>query len=310
MELALLLLAVGDLQCLELASRLLVDSSAHEHVVIISHADLRHGNPVVLVDAKDGRENNDEDKRGEKRSDVASKHRVVGPSAGDVENTAGLAGGDEPSDDGANETENGRQGCGPAVLTTPEKSESGRDDGGRDQNTHENVEVSHADAVDRQADGDAADDESVDDHDDVRHPDKTLSTRLGVEIGTVNVVGCNRGHGDELRVERAGDGKEDHDQSSNSTTLAEESDSGVGEDETSRDVGLGHAVGVGRPHGVVLEGEGAETHGGGGQPRDGEPCQASHDVPGERMDRGSSNRLCSCVSCGYLYISMVLITLL
>ncbi|PNY20567.1 Uncharacterized protein TCAP_07380 [Tolypocladium capitatum] len=255
-----------------------------QKVVVVCPADGQHRLPVVLFEAEDEAEHGDEDEGRQQRGDVAREHGVVGAGALDVERAARLARGDEPGGDGAGGAEDGRERGRPAVLAAPEQRQRRRDDGGGDEDAHEQVQVAHGDAVVPQADGDAADDGGVGGHGHVRHPDEQLAAGVGAEVGAVDVVGEDGRRGDELRVEGRRDGQEDHDEGRDGAALAEERDGGVGQGKAGRDVGLAHAVGVGREARAGLEGQRGQAQRRGRQPGDGEPGGAADDVPGEGVD--------------------------
>jgi len=118
----LLLVLELDLRLVVAAGDLLeVNTSSIRDIVVITLADLHHGLPVVLVQAKDQCEDGDQGDGREQRGNVASQHGVVGPGAGHVERAALLLGSDEPGDEGADEAEDGRERRCPLVLAGPKQ---------------------------------------------------------------------------------------------------------------------------------------------------------------------------------------------
>lgn len=107
----------------------------------------------------------------------------------------------------------------------------------------------------------------------------------------VNVVGIDGRDGNQLSRCSRRDGHEDQDEGADGSGLAQKSNGGVGQNQTGRDIGRVHAVGVGREGRAALKSESTQTHGGGAQPGDGEPGESANNVSGEGGDGVSSNGL-------------------
>lgn len=84
---------------------------------------------------------------------------------------------------------------------------------------------------------------------------------------------------------------EDHDECADRARFAQQSDGRVREHQARGDIGRQHSVGVCWECRSTLEGQGRKTHGGGTEPRDGEPGETADDVTGKGVD----GRRCDCL---------------
>lgn len=268
-----------------------VNASLAGDVVVVALADRQHALPVVVVHAKDEGEDGDEDDGRQECGHVARQHGVVGSGAGNVQGAAVLLGRDEPGDEGHGKAKDGGETGSPLVLARPDQGQRGGQDGRRDDDAHHDVEVAHRDAGIPQTDRKGRDEEGVGDDEDVAHVDQALAAGLGVEVGAVEIVREDGACGNQLGGCGARDGHEDDQEGGHGTTLAQKSDSGVRKHQAGADFGVRHALGVGGKGWVRLERNTGETHGCGGQPRDGKPTKAAEDVSGEGMNGRGRNCL-------------------
>jgi len=142
-----------------------------------------------------------------------------------------------------------------------------------------------------QTNREGGDEKAVPDNDGVAHVDEPLAAGVGIEVGAVQIVSADGADGDQLAGGGAGDGHEDNQKSRDSTALAEQGHGGVREHQAGADIAISHAVRVGGEQRRVLHGQGGETHGGGRQPRDGEPAETTNDVAGKGVDGGRGDGL-------------------
>lgn len=190
-ELALFLLLVGFGTAGDLGK---VEVVLGGDVVVVALLDGAHGLVVVVVGAESEGEDGDEDAGREKRNDVADKHGVVGARGSDRDLAVGLLGVNEPASEGADEAEDGGEGCSPLVLLLPEEGERSGKDGGGDDDTHEEVEVAHGDTGVVEAGGEGGHRDAEADDAGVGHVDEALAAGGGVEVGLWGLVGwaCRR----------------------------------------------------------------------------------------------------------------------
>ncbi|CRK11421.1 hypothetical protein BN1708_010152 [Verticillium longisporum] len=185
-------------------------------LLVAALANVEHRLPVVVLGLK-GRhvgQQRDEDEGREEGDDVADEHGRVGARRRHRDLARGDLRRDEPADERADEAEDWRKRGGRPRLAVPEESERGGDDGRRDDDAHEDVEVAHGDANVVEGRGEGAHEEGKDGHADVVHAHDLLASSRGVD--------------------ECGDG----------TALSEQSNGGVGKDEAGGDLGVGEAVGI------------------------------------------------------------------
>ena len=173
-----------------------VDGGAACNVAVVALAELPHGLPVVGLVADEEREGGDEDEGAEEGDDVAGEHGVVGAGAGDVQAAGLFLGGDEPGDEGADEAERRGQGGGEPALAAPEEGQTGGEDGGGDDDAHEEVEVAHGDADVVEAGAETGHDECPRYDRRVGDADEFAARGGGGEIAFVNIVRGDGGDGD------------------------------------------------------------------------------------------------------------------
>ena len=123
------------------------------------------------------------------------------------------------------------------------------------------------------------------------HINELLATGTWVEVGLVDIIGEDRGNGDELSRGGRCDSHENDQERADGTTASEECNCSVWQDETGRDIGLWHAEREGGESWVAFEGKSCETHGGSAEPWDGEPGDTSHNVAWECVHWGGRNGL-------------------
>ncbi|OAR00052.1 hypothetical protein LLEC1_02660 [Akanthomyces lecanii] len=202
--------------------------------------------------------------RCEQRRDIACQHRSVGAGTLDREGAARLFGRDQPGRNGTRRSEDGGKHGRPFVLAIPEQSKGGGNDSSRNEDTHEQIQVAHGDAIEPEADRDAANDESIDDHAHVRNPNQTLTAGIGAEICAINICGS-------------------------STAFAEQSHGRIRQGQTSRDVGFAHAIRESWESGARLQRQRRETESRGRHERNRQPCETTNDVARQRVCRVGRN---------------------
>jgi len=198
-------------------ARLLSVQSRSGEVGVVALADCRHGNPVVFLrfEGRDVGQDWDEDDGGEEGDDVADEHGGVAAGRFDGEGSLGGVGRCQPGGHGAAEAEDGGEGCGgpglggegrlgcglrwvglgwTTYLTGPAEGQGGGDDGGRDDDAHEEIQVAHADTDVVEHGGEATHEECKSGHGHVVDAHQLLAGSSRVDIGFVDVVGRDRRH--------------------------------------------------------------------------------------------------------------------
>ena len=189
-------------------------------------------NGCRLTDSEGESEDRDEDQWRKKSDDVASQHGIIGTGTRNRKTTALLFGSHEPSDQRAGESKRWRKCSCVPIETIPHQSQGGWDHSTGNNNAHHKVDITERDTSVVKTSGERSHEETESDDHRVGSIDQTTTRGIGLDVRLVDIVSEDGGHGNELGGHGGGHRHEDNEEGGNCSSLAEECDGSVRQDES------------------------------------------------------------------------------
>mmetsp|Transcript_20505 Transcript_20505/g.43423 ORF Transcript_20505/g.43423 Transcript_20505/m.43423 type:complete len:475 (-) Transcript_20505:217-1641(-) len=223
------------------------------------------------------------DSRTKNCNQVSREHNLVGTESGDSDGSSLDFGSDEPADEGENESgPGGDDGSGTGGFGPGHHVPEG-DDGGSDDDSHEEVDPAEIQSHGVQCDREKSHENTEQDDHNPRNPKNLRPSCLWVNVLPVDIICHQRTDRNTLRTTRGHNGHEQHDQNQGATRLSQQMIR-----HGRRDQSISSLTGADGQH----ERRGRETERGGEREGNGKPADSSQQVSlGGRFGAGGDSGL-------------------